>query len=78
MRKSTEKIVQMAQRQYFSEEIDCPTDGRQVKGQSKELSASEKEYDTHRFPFDAIHPMILPRDHHVSTFCYAGNLLKDG
>ena len=28
MRKSTEKIVQMVQRQYFSEEIDCLIDGR--------------------------------------------------
>ena len=28
MRKSTEKIVQMVQRQYFSEEIDFLTDGR--------------------------------------------------
>ena len=35
MRKSTEKIVQMVQRQYFFEDIDCPTDGRQVKGHSK-------------------------------------------
>ena len=35
IRKSTEKIVQMVQLQYFSEEIDCLTDGRQVKGHSK-------------------------------------------
>ena len=35
MRKSTEKIVQIVQRQYFSEEVDCLTDGRQVKGHSK-------------------------------------------
>ena len=35
MWKSTEKIVQMVQRQFFSEEIDCLKDGRQVKGHSK-------------------------------------------
>ena len=78
MRKSTEKIVQMVQRQYFSEEIDCLTDGRQVKGHSKLSNLSPVLIEgTIRvggrmrhapIPFDAIHPMILPRDHPVSTF----------
>ena len=40
MRKSIEKIVQMVQRQYFSEEIDCLTDRRQVKGHSKHSNLS--------------------------------------
>ena len=78
MRKSTEKIVQIVQRQYFSEEIDCLTDGRQVKGHSKLSNLSPVLIEgTIRvggrirhapIPFDAIHPMILPRDHPVSTF----------
>ena len=78
MQKSTEKIVQIVQRQYFSEEIDCLTDGRQVKGHSKlsNLSPVLIEGTIHvggrirhaPIPFDAIHPMILPRDHPVSTF----------
>ena len=77
MRKSTEKIVQIVQRQYFSEEIDCLTDGRQVKGHSKLSNLSSVLIEgTIRvggrirhapIPFDAIHPMILPRDP-VSTF----------
>ena len=63
MRKSTEKIVQMVQRQYFFEDIDCLTDGRQVKGHSKlsnlspvliegtiRVGGGGEEYDTHRFP----------------------------
>ena len=78
MRKSTEKIVQIVQRHYFSEEIDCLTDGRQVKGHSKLSNLSPVLIEgTIRvggrirhppIPFDAIHPMILPRDHPVSTF----------
>ena len=78
MRKSTEKIVQMVQRQYFSEEIDCLTDGHQVKGHSKLSNLSPVLIEgTIRvggrirhapIPFDAIHLMILPRDHPVSTF----------
>ena len=72
MRKSTEEIVQMVQRQYFSEEIDCLTDGRQVKGHSKLSKLSpvliEGRIRHAPIPFDAIHLMILPRDHPVSTF----------
>ena len=78
MRKSTERIVQMVQRQYFSEEIDCLTDGSQVKGHSKLSNLSPVLIEgTIRvggrirhapIPFDAIHPMILPRDHPVSNF----------
>ena len=78
MRKSTERIVQMVQRQYFSEEIDCPTDGSQVKGHSKLSNLSPVLIEgTIRvggrirhapIPFDAIPPMILSRGHPVSTF----------
>ena len=78
LRKSTEKIVQMVQRQYFFEDIDCLTDGRQVKGHSKLSNLSPVLIEgTIRvggrvrhapIPFDAIHPMILTRDHPVSTF----------
>ena len=78
MRKSTEKIVQMVQRQYFSEEIDCLTDRRQVKGRSKLSNLSPVLIEgTIRVRgriqhalilFDAIHLMILPKDHPVSTF----------
>ena len=77
MWKSTEKIVQMIQRQYFSEEIDCLTDGHQVKGHSKLSSLSPVLIEgtiplggrlrQATIPFDSIHPMILPRDHNVST-----------
>ena len=83
MRKSTEKIVQMVQRQYFSEEIDCLTDGRQVKGHSKLSILSPVLIEgTIRvggrirhapIPFDAIHPMILPRVHPVSTLIVPDN-----
>ena len=83
MRKSTEKIVQIVQRQYFSEEIDCLTDGRQVKGHSKLSNLSPVLIEgTIRvggrirhapIPFDAIHPMILPRDHPVSTLIVPAN-----
>ena len=44
MRKSTEKIVQIVQRQYLSEEVDCLTDGRQVKGHSKLSNLSLKTW----------------------------------
>ena len=38
MRKSTEKVVQMVQRQYFSEEIECLTVGHQgTVSQSPEI-----------------------------------------
>ena len=40
MWKSIEEIVQMVQRQYFSEEIDWLTDRRQVKGHSKHSNLS--------------------------------------
>ena len=83
MRKFTEKIVQMIQRQYFSEEIDCLTDGHQVKGHSKLSILSLVLIEgTIRvggrirhapIPFDAIHPMILPRDHPVSTLIVPAN-----
>ena len=69
VRKSTEKIVQMVQRQFFSEEIDCLKDGRQVKGHSKLSNLSPVLIEgTIRvggrirhapIPFDAIHPMII-------------------
>ena len=69
MWKSTEKIVQMVQRQFFSEEIDCLKDGRQVKGHSKLSNLSPVLIEgTIRvggrirhapIPFDAIHPMII-------------------
>ena len=72
MRKSTEKIVQIVQQQYFSEKIDCLTDGCQVKGHSKLSNLSPVLIGGRirhaPIPFDAIHPMILPRDHPVSTF----------
>ena len=78
MRKSTEKIAQLFQRQYVSEEIDCLTDGRQVKGHSKLSNLSPVLIEgTIRvggrmrhspIPFDAIHPMILLRGHPLSTF----------
>ena len=58
-RNSTQKIVQLVQRQYVPEEIESLSSGREVKGHSnllisplcwlKEFFAWEEEFDMHRF-----------------------------
>lgn len=74
---STQKIVQLVQRQRFPDEIDSLSDGRQVKGQSKLANLSPVLIEgtirvggrIRHAPilFDATHPMLLPKDHPIST-----------
>ena len=77
MRNSTQKIVQLVQRQHFPEEIDALSSGVQVKGYSKLANLSPMLIEgTLRvggrichasIPFDAVHPMLLPKEHPIST-----------
>ena len=76
-RNSTQKIVQLVQRQHFTEEIVSLSSGLQVKGYSKLVNLSPVLIEgTVRvggrirhasIPFDAVHPMLLPKDHPIST-----------
>ena len=76
-RNSTQKIVQLVQRQHFPEEIVSLSSGLQVKGYSKLANLSPVLIEgTVRvggrirhasIPFDAVHPMLLPKDHPIST-----------
>ena len=76
-RNSTQKIVQLVQRQHFPEEIDSLSSGRQVKGHSKLANLSPVLIEgTIRvggrirhasIPFDAVHPMLLPKEHPITT-----------
>ena len=71
------EIVRLVQRQHFLEECLCLKEGRQVKRHSKLANLSPILIDEvirvggiiHRAPiaFEAAHPMILPRSHHVSA-----------
>ncbi|XP_068749478.1 uncharacterized protein [Montipora capricornis] len=71
------EIVRLVQRQHFLEECLCLKEGRQVKRHSKLANLSPILIDDvirvggriHRAPiaFEAAHPMILPRSHHVSA-----------
>ena len=77
MRNSTQKIVQLVQRQHFPEEIDSLSSGRQVKGHSKLANLSPVLIEgTIRvggrirhasIPFDVVHPMLLPKEHPITT-----------
>ena len=77
IRCSTKKIVQLVQRQAFAEEIDSLVEGRPVKCQSKlatllpvlvEGTVRVGGRIRHApIAFEAAHPMILPKDHPVST-----------
>ena len=67
----------LVQRQYFPEEIDSLSDGCQVKGNSKlaNLPPVVIKGTIHvggriqhaPIPFDAVHPMMLPNNHPIST-----------
>ncbi|XP_068739665.1 uncharacterized protein [Montipora capricornis] len=71
------EIVRLVQRQHFLEECLCLKEGRQVKRHSKLANLSPILIDDvirvggriHRAPiaFEAAHPMILSRSHHVSA-----------
>jgi len=77
MRNSTQKIVQLVQRQHFPEEAGSLSNGLQVKGHSKLANLSPLLIEgtirvggrIHHtsIPFDAIHPMLLLKDHPIST-----------
>ena len=74
---STQKIVQLVQRQYFPDEIESSSGGRQINNSSKFVSISPVLIEgTLRvggrirhapIPFDATNPMLLPKDHPIST-----------
>jgi len=74
---STQKIVQLVQRQHFPEEINSSSSGLQVKGHSKlaNLSPVLIKGTVHiggrighaSIPFDAVHPILLLKDHAIST-----------
>ena len=76
-RNSTQKIVQLVQRQYFPEEIESLSSGREVKGHSRLVNLSPVLVEgilrvggriRHApIPLDAIHPMLLPKDHPISS-----------
>ena len=77
MRNSTQKMVQLVQCQHFPEEIDSLSSGFQVKGHSKLASFSSVlieetlrvggriRHDS--ILFDAVHPMLLPKEHPIYT-----------
>ena len=76
MRSSSKKIVQLVQRQAFSEEIDSLSEGRPVKCQSKLANLLPVLIEgTLRvggrirhapITFEAAHPMLLPKEHPIS------------
>ena len=76
-RHSTQKIVYLVQRQHFSEEIDSLSSGRQVKVHSKLANLSPVLIEgTIRVGgrirhasilFDAVHPMLLPKERPITT-----------
>jgi hypothetical protein len=70
-------FVRIIQRQYFPNELESLRDGKQVSKNST-LAAFNPILidDVIRFggrirnaplPLDAMHPMILPKEHHIST-----------
>ena len=86
-RSSSKKIVQLVQRQGFSEEIDSLSKGRSVKCQSKLANLVPVLIEgtlcmggriCHApITFSAAHPMLLPKDHLVSSLivCHYHELL---
>ena len=77
MRVSSLKIVHIIQRQYFPDELECLREGKQVSSNSKLTTLDPILIDdvirvggrirNASLPLDAIHPMILPKEHHVSA-----------
>lgn len=76
LQQASQEIVQLVQHQHFHEEYVCLKEGRQVKCHSKLANLSPILIDDiirvggriHRAPiaFEAAHPMVLPKSHHVS------------
>ena len=76
LHRASQEIIRLVQRQHFQEEYLCLKEGKQVKRQSKLANLSPVLVDDvirvggriHRAPitFEAAHPMILPKSHHVS------------
>jgi hypothetical protein len=77
MRVSSLNIVRIIQRQYFPNELESLRDGKQVSTNSKLADFNPILIDdVIRFggrirnaplALDAMHPMILPKEHHIST-----------
>lgn len=76
LQQASQEIVRLVQHQHFHEEYMCLKEGRQVKCHSKLANLSPILIDDiirvggriHRAPiaFEAAHPMVLPKSHHVS------------
>ena len=74
---SKSRSCQLVQRQHFLEEYLCLKEGRQVKCRSKLANLSPILIDDvirvggriRRAPisFDAAHPIVLPKSHHMSV-----------
>ncbi len=83
MRVSSLKIVHLLQCKYFPDELDLLRDGKQVAAHSKLATLNPILIDgiirvggriRHApLPLDAVHPMILPKEHHVSTLIIRHN-----
>ena len=77
MRVSSLKIVRIIQRQYFSNELELLRNGKEVSTSSKLATLSPILIDdvirvggrirNAPLPLDALHPMILPKEHYIST-----------
>ena len=76
IRVSSLNIVRIIQRQYFPNELESLRDGKQVSTNSKLAAFNPILIDdvirvggrirNAPLPLDAMHPMILPKEHHVS------------
>jgi len=76
LQQASQEIVRLVQHQHFHEEYMCLKEGRQVKCHSKLANLSPILIDDiirvggriHREPiaFEAAHPMVLPKSHHMS------------
>ena len=76
IQQTSQEIVRLVQRQHFHEEYLCLKEGRHVKCNSKLANLSPIMIDDvirvgrriHRAPiaFKAVHPMVLPKSHHLS------------
>lgn len=77
IRQATKEIIRLIQSQSFSEELNALQGKGQVKGHSKLANLSPTLIDgvirvggrirNAPIPFNAMHPVILPKDHPVAT-----------
>jgi len=80
LQRAIQEIVRLVQRQHFLEEYLCLKEGKQPKRYSKLANLSPILIDDiirvggriRRAPiaFEAAHPVILPKSHHVSVLIF--------